>query len=522
MSSHTARIDNIDAAQDTITGAGTTHFTNKTIFQLLREDQDVLPTIAECPQTPLSIDDEPEIQSVHVPDYSLGKRCGPSVFSKFYDSKDERLLDERFKKDFAWSLAGSLPLKIKDEELPLLGSWTAFQRAVTASETQECILEYLPMTPETPDYPVCKEYLDSLLDMIKELDISHIFVHADEMVYAKIYHIIWKNPDLYGQIKVLMGGFHQLRVRQRLLHKRHTVRGYKQWWIDAETVASGSADQAMEGGHYYRCMRTHKETFDALIQCFVEEKTNDLANVDECLLRALILLRKSPSKSTLENVMAMQSFKEMVASLLEDVQGTEKRLTIAYLKDVSALLSMVAAVRESNIELHLQAERNMIPLTFAFNHINYARYCTYQHVLLRSWQNEQSPAFQDLSELGFGGSITGDKFSAIHGDLHTELFNREAKGTAGPYRSGFSTNVNAVNTWIATSHIHSKLRVALKQQLFLKTSSVHKENTPGGKKLHQKHVDSLKRTLRGYGTNPFADAPAKSISTGEELDPENC
>ena len=48
------------------------------------------------------------------------------------------------------------------------------------------------------------------------------------------------------------------------------------------------------------------------------------------------------------------------------------------------------------------------------------------HVLLRSWQDEQSPAFKDLNELGFGGSITGDKFSAIHGDLHTELFNREA------------------------------------------------------------------------------------------------
>ena len=78
-------IDNIDAAQDTITGAGTTHFTKKLFFQLLREDQDVLPTIAECPPTPLSIDDEPEIQSVHVPDYSLGKRCGPSVFARFYD-----------------------------------------------------------------------------------------------------------------------------------------------------------------------------------------------------------------------------------------------------------------------------------------------------------------------------------------------------------------------------------------------------------------------------------------------------
>ena len=141
-------------------------------------------------------------------------------------------------------------------------------------------------------------------------------------------------------------------------------------------------------------------------------------------------------------------------------------------------------------------------------------------MLLRSWQDEQSPAFKDLNELGFGASITGDKFSAIHGDLHTELFNREAKGTAGPYRSSFSTSVNAVNTWITTSHIHSKIRVALKQQLFLKTSSVHKESTPGGKKLHQKHVDILKRTLRSYGTFPFSNAPVKSISTGEELNQE--
>ena len=57
-------IDNIDAAQDAITGAGTTHFTKKTIFQLLRDGQD-------CPQTPLSIDEETEMQSIHVPECSL-------------------------------------------------------------------------------------------------------------------------------------------------------------------------------------------------------------------------------------------------------------------------------------------------------------------------------------------------------------------------------------------------------------------------------------------------------------------
>ena len=36
-----------------------------------------------------------------------------------------------------------------------------------------------------------------------------------------------------------------------------------------------------------------------------------------------------------------------------------------------------------------------------------------------------------------GGSISGQKFYSIHGDLVTELFNKETKGTAGPFRAGF-------------------------------------------------------------------------------------
>ena len=36
---------------------------------------------------------------------------------------------------------------------------------------------------------------------------------------------------------------------------------------------------------------------------------------------------------------------------------------------------------------------------------------------------------RDWSKLGSGGSISGDKFSAVRGKSHTELFNREAKGT---------------------------------------------------------------------------------------------
>ena len=44
-----------------------------------------------------------------------------------------------------------------------------------------------------------------------------------------------------------MGKFHQLRVIQRLLHKRHFPKVYRKWYVDAKTFADGSIDQAFEG-----------------------------------------------------------------------------------------------------------------------------------------------------------------------------------------------------------------------------------------------------------------------------------
>ena len=135
------------------------------------------------------------------------------------------------------------------------------------------------------------------------------------------------------------------------------------------------------------------------------------------------------------------------------------------------MLAMVSAVREGSLERHLQAERDMIKQVFAFGHHNYARYLSSQHVSVRSMEQRNHPAIQNLKENGFEGSISGDPFSSIHDDLITELFNKETKGTRGPMRAGFSTNHKAVNEWIATIHIHGRVREEFKKLLVLKTSS---------------------------------------------------
>ena len=47
--------------------------------------------------------------------------------------------------------------------------------------------------------------------MINDLEILHIYVHA----------------DLYKCIVILMGGFHQLHVKQRLIYERFNCTGIK-------------------------------------------------------------------------------------------------------------------------------------------------------------------------------------------------------------------------------------------------------------------------------------------------------
>ena len=58
---------------------------------------------------------------------------------------------------------------------------------------------------------------------------------------------MWKDTSLYKNVIILMGGFHQLRVRQKTIHKRHAVKGYQSWCTDSKTIAIGSSDAAIEG-----------------------------------------------------------------------------------------------------------------------------------------------------------------------------------------------------------------------------------------------------------------------------------
>ena len=78
--------------------------------------------------------------------------------------------------------------------------------------------------------------------------------------------------------------------------------------VDAGTIASGSADKAVEGGHYYRNMRLQKETFNALVQFRAQSITANYEEIDPTLFQLLQKLRSETDSKTINIVLEDQEF----------------------------------------------------------------------------------------------------------------------------------------------------------------------------------------------------------------------
>ena len=90
-------------------------------------------------------------------------------------------------------------------------------KSISSVKPRKAILKYLEVLSLTPGDNVCKWYLDNLSNEVGQLDLHSLFLHADEAVYSKLMMIKWLNERLYDKIFPLLGGFHTLLVKLKLL-----------------------------------------------------------------------------------------------------------------------------------------------------------------------------------------------------------------------------------------------------------------------------------------------------------------
>ena len=123
-------------------------------------------------------------------------------------------------------------------------------KSVSSVKAHKAILEYLEIVPLPPGGNVCKWYMDNLSREVRQLDLDCLFLHVNEAVYSKLVMIKWLYEGLYDKTFPLLGGLHTLLLKLKILHKKYSLLGMKDWWVDSNVVAVCSADKAVEEKHY--------------------------------------------------------------------------------------------------------------------------------------------------------------------------------------------------------------------------------------------------------------------------------
>ena len=136
--------------------------------------------------------------------------------------------------------------------------------------------------------------------------------------------------------------------------------------------------------------------------------------VDQDMKDAIANLRLDINSDNLDKLLQLNSFKDYCKMLLSDTSGAQACLMNQYIKDVSSMLALIFPVQEKKFSVVFGCRTRTAPKCFAFNHINYSHYLTFQHVNFSEIKHCNENVWNDLLREEFSGSLSGEPFSVMH------------------------------------------------------------------------------------------------------------
>lgn len=364
--------DNIDFAEETLTGADTTHFVNGIMLQLSITEGNSSSQSAEVSRSVRKMPvQEKGIIPIH---HTTSARIGPSLLGEMASDQAARLISPALT-DLAYLLA-----KEAHHNPATLPGWKHFnQRLHSNHPRNKTAIHYLPLIEAPAGHiDTVNTIIVRSLALADKLNLSKIVLVFDQAIYAKIQELRWLHPNYAERTIVRMGEFHTIMSYLSILGKRFEGGGLGDLMIESGIVAAGSLPSVMSGKHYNRAARAHKLVFEALsrlrIRQFMEELDEVTAN--SFLKEADILSTTYMDVDFLStNQPQLERFNQLYQQHIksECESSPTYRYWSSYLDMVQLLLTFIRATRESDWDLHLATIQHMLPWFFSYNRTNYSR-----------------------------------------------------------------------------------------------------------------------------------------------------
>lgn len=539
--------DNNDLAEETLSGAGTTHCTNGIIIQrqlsarpfavatpLPGSNSESVPTTKSSRSRQRSIKAPPVKELA----YNAGKRAGVplSLNAPASTSLEESEREKRAKNtDLLWLL---LRMSKKQSHFgrsvdahQRVPAWSGFNAScVGATTPPTSTVGYLEVIPSSPtELSTVYELLQRSSRIAQQLQQDHCIITLDQAVYAKAIEIVWKKEAEFKNIVLRMGAFHICTMFLAVLGNRFGDAGLTDLLVESEIIGPSAVKAVMSGKHYNRAVRAHKIAFEAFSrlnwQAFEavwdDEQEADIRASFDALTAYLANMRDPPGRDC-SSVLTSTGFKTIATTFWTysdhqraSVLGSMSAFWRSYLDMVSLLLQFIRATREGDWVLHLACIRRMLPWCFAYDRFNYARYLTLYWSQMECLSTVNPAAHAALSAGEFCVQRTNSKFAQVAVDHAIEqTMNRDTKSKGGII--GFSTEPAAVHRWVVTAHERAAITSACRKLAHEQEDSVsHQHKDVRSLRVARDEDDVLRviDTLLSW-VNPFTQADLVNLSTG--------
>ena len=91
----------------------------------------------------------------------------------------------------------------------------------------------------------------------------------DQPLYSRAKELVWANQERYQDVVLVMGHLHILFNFLRAIGQHMENTGWVDIWVESGAFAEDSTDAMMEGKAYYRAVRGHTLTYQALWQILI-------------------------------------------------------------------------------------------------------------------------------------------------------------------------------------------------------------------------------------------------------------
>ena len=228
---------------------------------------------------------------------------------------------------------------------------------------------------------------------------------------------------------LMMGMFNTIMMYMHILSKWFSDAGLRDVLIQSGTIAERSIDKALSGKMYNRGIREYKLMYEAIMRKVVL----DHVETGEDIYYQANWLDDLDLETFWQESCLQEKYNQFLDSRKKLNNGEPlQKFWMSFLEMVKLFLSTIYSTRHADWELLLECIRRILPYTFAFDHINYARYFSVMLGDMLQLPNDFPDVYEEFMGGKFAAQLTeNSKFSRIKTDKVMEMTLNKGTKTPG-------------------------------------------------------------------------------------------